>query len=52
MNVVHDDLVYVELVDFVAELVGFLPSVDNLVVRAWALEVYSLWKNLSGKVLQ
>lgn len=50
MNAAGDDLVYVEPVDFVAEPVGFLPNVDNFEVRAWALEVHSLWKNLSRKV--
>lgn len=50
INAAGDDLVYVEPVDFVAQPVGFLPDVDNLEVRAWALEVHSLWKNLSRKV--
>ncbi|KAI9174184.1 hypothetical protein LWI28_013337 [Acer negundo] len=45
-----DDLVYAEPVDFVPEPEGFLPKVVNPEVRAWALEVHSLWKNLSGKV--
>uniref|UniRef100_A0A3Q7IR79 Trehalase n=1 Tax=Solanum lycopersicum TaxID=4081 RepID=A0A3Q7IR79_SOLLC len=45
-----EDLVYVEPVDFVAEPEGFLPKVKNSEVRAWALEVHSLWKNLSRKV--
>ncbi|CAN4127164.1 unnamed protein product [Withania somnifera] len=45
-----DDLVYVEPVDFVGEPEGFLPKVKNSEVRAWALEVHSLWKNLSRKV--
>ncbi|WMV44096.1 hypothetical protein MTR67_037481 [Solanum verrucosum] len=44
------DLVYVEPMDFVAEPEGFLPKVKNSEVRAWALEVHSLWKNLSRKV--
>ncbi|KAM3321517.1 hypothetical protein P3S67_002668 [Capsicum chacoense] len=45
-----EDLVYVEPVDYVAEPEGFLPKVKNTEVRAWALEVHSLWKNLSRKV--
>lgn len=45
-----DDLVYVEPVDFVQVPIGFLPKVNNQKVRAWALEVHSLWKNLSRKV--
>ncbi|KAL0016088.1 hypothetical protein SO802_003157 [Lithocarpus litseifolius] len=44
------DLVYVEPVDFVPEPEGFLPKVENPEVRAWALEVHALWKNLSRKV--
>ncbi|KAK3030631.1 hypothetical protein RJ639_035835, partial [Escallonia herrerae] len=50
LNGVDEDLVYVEPVDFVAEPDGFLPKVENREVRAWALEVHSLWKNLSRKV--
>ncbi|KAF3624288.1 putative trehalase [Capsicum annuum] len=45
-----EDLVYVEPVDYVVEPEGFLPKVKNTEVRAWALEVHSLWKNLSRKV--
>ncbi|XP_015896064.2 trehalase-like [Ziziphus jujuba] len=45
-----DDLVCVEPKDFVKEPEGFLPNVENQEVRAWALEVHSLWKNLSRKV--
>ncbi|PHT57798.1 putative trehalase [Capsicum baccatum] len=45
-----EDLVYVEPVDYVVEPEGFLPKVKNAEVRAWALEVHSLWKNLSRKV--
>ncbi|CAN1779151.1 TRE1 [Linum perenne] len=45
-----DGLVVHQPVDFVAEPVGFLPKVKNPKVRAWALEVHSLWKNLSRKV--
>ncbi|GAB4834614.1 hypothetical protein Ancab_032877 [Ancistrocladus abbreviatus] len=45
-----DDLIYVEPVDFVAEPKGFLPKVENQEVRKWALEVHSLWKNLSRRV--
>ncbi|KAF3434222.1 hypothetical protein FNV43_RR25325 [Rhamnella rubrinervis] len=44
------DLVYAEPEDYVAEPEGFLPKVENPQVRAWALEVHSLWKNLSRKV--
>ncbi|KAK9668429.1 hypothetical protein RND81_13G060200 [Saponaria officinalis] len=44
------DLVYVEPVDFVSEPHGFLPKVKNDEVRAWALQVHALWKNLSRKV--
>lgn len=50
LNAADEDLVYVEPLDFVAEPEGFLPKVDNPEVRAWALEVHSLWKNLSRKV--
>ncbi|CAN1299793.1 TRE1 [Linum perenne] len=44
------DLVAHEPVDFVAEPDGFLPKVENPEVRAWALEVHSLWKILIRKV--
>ncbi|XP_008799558.1 probable trehalase [Phoenix dactylifera] len=44
------DLVHAEPADFVAEPEGFLPKVENPKVRAWALEVHSLWKNLSRRV--
>ncbi|KAL0904258.1 hypothetical protein M5K25_026343 [Dendrobium thyrsiflorum] len=44
------DLVYAEPDDFVPEPEGFLPKVENPMVRAWALQVHSLWKNLSRKV--
>ncbi|XP_070039025.1 probable trehalase [Nicotiana tomentosiformis] len=50
LNGADEDLVYVEPVDYVAEPEGFLPKVKNSEVRAWALEVHSLWKNLSRKV--
>ncbi|GMQ05918.1 hypothetical protein CsSME_00050731 [Camellia sinensis var. sinensis] len=49
-NGAGEDLVYTEPVDFVPEPEGFLPEVLNREVRAWALEVHSLWKNLSRKV--
>lgn len=56
MEGADEDLVYVEPADFVPEPDGFLPLVENAEVRAWALEVHSLWKNLSrrasDKVLQ
>lgn len=44
------DLVHAEPEDFVAEPPGFLPKVENPKVRAWALEVHSLWKNLTRRV--
>ncbi|XP_072963305.1 probable trehalase [Typha angustifolia] len=44
------DLVHTEPVDFVAEPEGFLPKVENPKVRAWALEVHALWRNLSRRV--
>ncbi|KAG6428426.1 hypothetical protein SASPL_112677 [Salvia splendens] len=51
-----EDLVVVSPVDYVAEPEGFLPKVESPEVRAWALEVHSLWKNLcrkvSGRVLE
>ncbi|KAF5935292.1 hypothetical protein HYC85_026421 [Camellia sinensis] len=49
-NGAGEDLVHTEPVDFVPEPEGFLPEVVNWEVRAWALEVHSLWKNLSRKV--
>ena len=45
-----NDLVYAEPPDFVPEPDGFLPKVKNPQVRAWALEVHALWKNLSRRV--
>jgi len=45
-----DDMVQAEPVDFVPEPEGFLPNVKSKEVRAWALEVHALWKNLSRKV--
>ncbi|XP_020583130.1 probable trehalase [Phalaenopsis equestris] len=45
-----DDLVYTEPKDFVSEPEGFLPKVLNPKARVWALEVHSLWKNLSRRV--
>ncbi|KAF8379991.1 hypothetical protein HHK36_027459 [Tetracentron sinense] len=50
LDIAGSDLVYVVPVDFVAEPIGFLPKVENPEVRAWALEVHSLWRNLSRKV--
>lgn len=44
------DLVYAQPADFVPEPEGFLPRVKNPVVRAWALEVHALWRNLSRRV--
>uniref|UniRef100_A0A803L586 Trehalase n=1 Tax=Chenopodium quinoa TaxID=63459 RepID=A0A803L586_CHEQI len=46
-NGAGDDLIYVKPADFVAEPNGFLPKVKNSEVRAWALQVHALWKNLS-----
>lgn len=45
-----EDLVEVVPEDYVPEPTGFLPKVESPEVRAWALEVHSLWKNLSRKV--
>ncbi|GMN31402.1 hypothetical protein TIFTF001_003245 [Ficus carica] len=45
-----EDLVGAETEDFAAEPEEFLPKVKNREVRIWALEVHSLWKNLSRKV--
>ncbi|KAK7399070.1 hypothetical protein VNO78_10245 [Psophocarpus tetragonolobus] len=45
-----DDLVYLDPHDFVPHPVGFLPKVKHPLVRAWALQVHSLWKNLSRQV--
>jgi alpha,alpha-trehalase len=45
-----DDMVHAEPVDFVPAPEGFLPKVKSKEVRAWALEVHALWKNLSRKV--
>lgn len=45
-----EDLVDLVPEDYVPEPAGFLPSVESPEVRAWALEVHSLWKNLSRKV--
>ncbi|KAI3501459.1 hypothetical protein L1887_29328 [Cichorium endivia] len=50
MNGAEEDLEYVKPIDFVAEPEGFLPKVAHQGVRNWALEVHSLWKNLSRKV--
>ncbi|WOL07523.1 putative trehalase [Canna indica] len=44
------DMVYAAPVDFVPEPPGFLPKVEHSEVRAWALEVHALWKNLTRKV--
>ncbi|OAY59719.1 trehalase [Manihot esculenta] len=44
------DLVYYDPPDFLPEPDGFLPKVKNPEVKAWALEVHSLWKNLSRKL--
>ncbi|XP_051137817.1 probable trehalase isoform X2 [Andrographis paniculata] len=44
------DLVHVDPADFVDRPTNFLPKVESPAVRAWALEVHQLWKNLSRKV--
>jgi alpha,alpha-trehalase len=44
------DVVYHEPEDFVPVPEGFLPKVKNHEMRRFALEVHSLWKNLSRKV--
>ncbi|KAI6706991.1 hypothetical protein NL676_009953 [Syzygium grande] len=44
------DLVYAQPADFVPEPEGFLPRVRSPAVRAWALEVHALWRNLSRRV--
>eukprot|EP00268_Persea_americana_P040382 TRINITY_DN400_c1_g1_i1.p1 TRINITY_DN400_c1_g1~~TRINITY_DN400_c1_g1_i1.p1 ORF type:complete len:594 (-),score=111.37 TRINITY_DN400_c1_g1_i1:1058-2839(-) len=44
------DMVAAEPEDFLPVPEGFLPKVKSKEVRAWALEVHSLWKNLSRKV--
>ncbi|RDX83449.1 putative trehalase, partial [Mucuna pruriens] len=45
-----DDLVYLDPPDFVPGPKDFLPKVKHPQVRAWALEVHALWKNLTRKV--
>ncbi|CAI9093410.1 OLC1v1028908C1 [Oldenlandia corymbosa var. corymbosa] len=50
MEGADEDLVYSEPVDFVDVPDGFLPGVLNAEIRDWALEVHSLWKNLTRKV--
>ncbi|XP_073285554.1 trehalase-like isoform X1 [Primulina huaijiensis] len=45
-----EGLMHVKPEDFVAEPEEFLLKVENMEVREWALEVHSLWKNLSRKV--
>ncbi|GFS44444.1 trehalase 1 [Actinidia rufa] len=50
LNGAEEDLVYAEPSDFVPEPEGFLPAVESAVVRGWALEVHSLWRNLSRRV--
>lgn len=42
-----NDMVYLEPADFVPLPKGFLPKVENAEVRAWALDIHRLWKNLS-----
>ncbi|KAF5197980.1 Trehalase [Thalictrum thalictroides] len=50
LNKAGSDLIYHEPADFTLEPVGFLLNVESVEVREWALEVHSLWKNLSRKV--
>ncbi|KAG9440147.1 hypothetical protein H6P81_020312 [Aristolochia fimbriata] len=50
MGEAGSDLVVANPPDFVTEPSGFLPKVQNEVVRKWALEVHALWKNLSRRV--
>ncbi|KAF2298033.1 hypothetical protein GH714_007316 [Hevea brasiliensis] len=45
-----EDVLYFDPPDFLPEPDGFLDKVKNPEVRAWALEVHSLWKNLSRRV--
>lgn len=45
-----EDLVVADPPDYVPEPEGFLPKVKHPGVRAWALEVHALWKNLSRVV--
>ncbi|XP_031391278.1 probable trehalase isoform X2 [Punica granatum] len=45
-----EDLVVVHPPDYVPEPEGFLPKVKHPGVRAWALEIHALWKNLSRGV--
>ncbi|KAF8028045.1 hypothetical protein BT93_E0838 [Corymbia citriodora subsp. variegata] len=44
------DMVPARPADFVPEPEGFLPRVKNPAVRAWALEVHALWRDLSRRV--
>lgn len=44
------DLAAAEPGDFSSEPEGFLARVENEEVRVWALEVHSLWRNLSRRV--
>ncbi|KAG9455492.1 hypothetical protein H6P81_008396 [Aristolochia fimbriata] len=50
LGVAGSDLVSVEPADFAREPADFLPKVENPEVRVWALEVHSLWRNLSRRV--
>ncbi|XP_054825207.1 probable trehalase isoform X2 [Prosopis cineraria] len=50
LNGAEDDMEQCEPEDFVEEPEGFLPKVEHPEVRAWALKVHSLWKNLSRRV--
>ncbi|KAG6497517.1 hypothetical protein ZIOFF_045418 [Zingiber officinale] len=49
-GVAGSDLLVAQPADFVAEPEGFLPKVERPEVRAWALQVHALWKNLSRRV--
>ncbi|KAL4019157.1 hypothetical protein IC575_022801 [Cucumis melo] len=44
------DLVYSNPVDFNPQPDGFLPKVENVEVRTWALDIHNFWKNLSRRV--
>ncbi|XAR55173.1 Alpha,alpha-trehalase [Bertholletia excelsa] len=50
LNDAEEDIEYKVPADFVPEPEGFLPAVESPKMRAWALQVHSLWKNLSRKV--
>jgi alpha,alpha-trehalase len=47
---VGSDLVAADPPDFDPEPRGFLPRVESLQARAWALQVHALWKELARRV--